>query len=935
MADPPRALVAEDSFLRRVLDTDPNLIFVKDRAGRFILANLAVARAYGTIPERLAGKTDADFNPDREEVERLLQDDLEVMNSRAPKLIAAEPVTNAATGETRWFQTVKVPLLSPDGTCDQVLGVSTDITARLQAEQALRGAQAELDASRRRVESILESSLDALVSIDEAGLITAWNLQAERMFGWREGEMLGTPLADSIIPEADREAHRRGLAHFLRTGEGPILGRRIEVTGLTRSGVEFPVELTVVPMRLDHAWEFSAFIRDLTARHRSEQRLGLQHAVTRTLSEAPSLTEAASDVLRLLCEGLGWDLGEMWVVDPEAGVVQCTGTWHRPSPALAGFAAVSRAQTFTRAHGAPGRIWDSGRPMWIPDYASDPRGTRGEAAARSGLHGSFGCPLWSRGTVIGALQFFSREIREPDPDLLAMMESLGSQIGQVVERGRAEEAIRASEVRYRLLMEHAVDAILVAGPDGRVLDANSAACELSGHTREELLALTLTDICPPDREEEGMTLAEVRPGERVRLEQRLRRKDGGEVEVEISAKLLPEGLTQAFIRDVRERKRLEEQLRQSQKMEAVGKLAGGIAHDFNNLLTAITGYAELLLATLGSDDPRRMDLQEICNAADRATTLIRQLLAFSRRQVLQPKLVDLHHLVEDIERLLRRLIGEDIELVTLSDAGLGLVKVDPSLMEQVLVNLAVNARDAMPGGGRLTVETRNVTLGPDYTAGHAAVEPGSYVLLAVTDNGTGMDEATRARAFEPFFTTKGPGRGTGLGLAMVYGTVKQSGGHVWVYSEPGRGSTFKIYLPRVAGLPDVAERAPAPALVGGHETVLLVEDEPGVRGLAERVLSEHGYTVLAAVDGAGALDAAERHHGSIDLLLTDVVMPGMGGPELAQRLAALRPATRVLYITGYTEDTVVRHGLVHSGLSYLEKPFRPDVLLAKVRQVLD
>ncbi|HUF35844.1 MAG TPA: PAS domain S-box protein [Gemmatimonadales bacterium] len=934
--DPPTPLLGDDGFLRRVIDTDPNLIFVKDRAGRFVLANAAVAAVYATTPEHLVGRTDRDFNPAPDEVARFLRDDLEVMDTRGPKLVLAEPVTNPATGEVRWFQTVKVPLLGVDGSCDLVLGVGTDITARQRAEQSLRVAEAELQASRRRVEAILGSSLDALVTMDEEGLITGWSGQAEILFGWPEAEIVGTPLAETIVPHRHREAHRRGMAHFKRTGEGPILGHRIEITALRRNGEEFPVELTVIPMRPDRGCEFCAFIRDITERRRAELRLGLQHAVTRTLSEAATLADAASDVLRLLCEGLGWDLGEMWVVDPADGLIRQVGGWHGPAADLAEFAAASRSFTFARGEGTPGAVWDTGRPVWTPDIASDSSRSRGPAAARGRLRATFGSPMRSRRGVIGALQFFSRELREPDPDLLDMMESLGSQIGQVVERARAEEAIRASENRYRLLMEQAGDAILVLDTTGSIVDANTAATELTGYSRAELLALTLADTYPPeDREMALVRMRQVSEGEAVRLERQLRRKNGENVDVEISAKVLPGGLMQGIIRDIRERRTLEEQLRQSQKMEAVGKLAGGVAHDFNNLLTAIAGYAELVLDTLASEDPRRLDVQEICQATDRAATLTRQLLAFSRRQVLQPRLLDLHNLVMGVERLVRRLIGEDVEIVSLTEPGLGLVRADPSQLEQVLLNLAVNARDAMPGGGRLTIETRNALLGPEYTAGHAAVEPGPYVLLAVTDNGSGMDDATRTRIFEPFFTTKEPGRGTGLGLSMVYGIVKQSGGYIWVYSEVGRGTSFKIYLPRVAGEVAQAAPEPAPSGQGGKETILLVEDEPAVRSLAHRLLTERGYRVIAAADGTAALDLAGRHEGVIDLLMTDVVMPGMGGRELAERLLALRPATRVLYITGYTEDTVVRHGLVRSGLSFLEKPFRPDVLLARVRQVLD
>jgi PAS domain S-box-containing protein len=929
------AWLGRETFLRQVLDTNPNLVFVKDREGRFTLVNRAVADVYATTPDRLTGRTDADFNPDRDEVERFRRDDLDVMDTRSAKHIAEEPVTNGVTGETRWFQTVKVPLVAPDGSCNHVLGVSTDITARKRAEEALQRAESDLRSSRQRLESILESALDALVGMDGDGLITSWSDQAERMFGWQGSEVVGMPLADTIVPWEHREAHRRGLAHFLRTGEGPLLGHRIEVTALRRTGEEFPVELTVVPVRLDEAWMFSAFIRDITDRRRAELRLELQHTATRVLSEAPSLSAAAPKVLSLFCDGLGWDVGEMWVLDPDAGVLRLAGSWHRQPKTSAELEAISRESTFGRGQGVPGLVWEAERPLWLPDFQTAHL-PRSAAAARSDLHGTFGSPMRSRGSVVGVLQFFSREIREPDPELLAMMDSLGSQIGQVVERGRAEEAIRASENRYRLLMEQAVDAILIADPSGTIIDANTAACDLTGYAREELLALSIADTYPPEDLEAGLSRTrQVAEGEAVRVERRLRRKDGETIAVEISAKLLPGGLMQGIIRDIRERRTLEEQLRQAQKMEAVGKLAGGIAHDFNNLLTAIMGYAELVLGTLGADDARRPDMEEIRRAADRAATLTRQLLAFSRRQVLQPKLLDLHQLVRDVERLLGRLIGEDITIVTLTDDDLGLVRADPGQLEQVLVNLAVNARDAMPGGGKLTIETRNVVLSPEYAASHSLVEPGPYVLLAVTDDGAGMDEATMSRIFEPFFTTKAPGRGTGLGLSMVYGTVKQSGGSIWVYSEVGQGTSFKIYLPAMPGQAQAHEPRPAPAIAGGCETILLVEDEPAVRALAERVLAEGGYSLLVAADGRDALEVAARHDGAVDLLVTDVVMPGMGGRELAQRLDQLRPETRVLYITGYTEDTVVRHGLLHSGLAYLEKPFRPERLLAKVRQVLD
>jgi nitrogen-specific signal transduction histidine kinase len=390
--------------------------------------------------------------------------------------------------------------------------------------------------------------------------------------------------------------------------------------------------------------------------------------------------------------------------------------------------------------------------------------------------------------------------------------------------------------------------------------------------------------------------------------------------------------------DVTAQRHLEEQLRQSQKMEAVGQLAGGIAHDFNNLLTAILGSTQLLLHNMPPEDPRREDAEEIKLAGHRAAELTRQLLAFSRRQVLAPKVLDLNAVVANMERMLRRLLGEDIELVTSLDATAGAVNADPGQLEQVLLNLAVNARDAMPppGGGRLSIETARFTLHEEHVERRHRLPPGDYACLVVGDTGVGMDEATQAHLFEPFFTTKEVGKGTGLGLATVYGIVKQSGGYIWVYSERGRGTTVKVYLPRVPGVAEAPPLAPAPSEVrGGHETVLLVEDAAPVRALARRSLEARGYRVLDASDGPAALELSARHGAPIDLLVTDVVMPGMSGRELAERLAPVRPRMKVLYTSGYTDDAMVRQGVLTAGVAFLQKPFVPDSLARKVREVLD
>jgi PAS domain S-box-containing protein len=514
----------------------------------------------------------------------------------------------------------------------------------------------------------------------------------------------------------------------------------------------------------------------------------------------------------------------------------------------------------------------------------------------------------------------------------------------VTEHKRAEAALRRSEARVRRLVESNIIGIGIVTLDGKILDGNDSFLKLLGYSREELLsgALRWGEITPPEYNDVDQRAVEQLKSTGIAppWEKEFIRKDGRRVAVLIGVVTLTteQGDTEAvsFVVDINERKSLEQQLRQAQKMESVGRLAGGIAHDFNNLLGVIIGYSEIFEERLDQNDPLRPKAEQIKKAGLRAAGLTRQLLAFSRQQVLEPKILDLNTVVTDTLKMLQRLIGEDIELIAVPGPELGLVKADQGQIEQIIMNLVVNARDAMPQGGKLTITTANAELDEVYARQHlVAPAPGSYVVLTVSDTGCGMDHETQARVFEPFFTTKELGKGTGLGLSTVYGVVKQSEGYVWVYSELGLGSVFKIYLPRVRQAVTASKPSQGGKEIGrGWETILLVEDAQGLRELTHELLEDSGYTVLDAANGANAIQIAERHKGTIHLLLTDVVMPGMDGPRVADCITRIHPECKVLYTSGYTDDAIVHHGVLDSGIVLLQKPFTRESLTRKVRDVL-
>ncbi len=507
------------------------------------------------------------------------------------------------------------------------------------------------------------------------------------------------------------------------------------------------------------------------------------------------------------------------------------------------------------------------------------------------------------------------------------------------------ESKRAVEERARLssAVKQMAEAVMITDPEGNIVYVNPAFERITGYRRAEVMGKNprILKSGRHDAEFYGQMWKTIGGGGTWSGFLLNKRKDGKIYEAEslISPVRDGAGVVVNYVavqRDVTHERLLEAQLRQSQKMEAVGRLAGGIAHDFNNLLTIITGYSQLLADQVAQDEALAGHVAEIRKASDRAASLTRQLLAFARRQVLAPQVIDLNGVCSNMEKMLRRLIGEDVDLVSSPGANLGRVKADPGQIEQVLLNLAVNARDAMPGGGKLTIETSNVEMGEDYAASHYPAKAGRYVLMAVSDTGTGMDAETLSHIFEPFFTTKEQGKGTGLGLSTVFGIVQQSGGYITVYSEPGQGSAFKIYLPRIAedNVSAGSEGASPDSLPRGAETILLVEDESALRSMVRGLLESHGYKVLEARNGEDALIICDQHKGPIQLLLTDVIMPEMNGPQLAERLAVFHRDMKILYVSGYTDEGIIHHGILDAGTNFLQKPFTPDALIRKVREVI-
>jgi PAS domain S-box-containing protein len=768
-----------------------------------------------------------------------------------------------------------------------------NVTERKRAERALQERTAYLN-------TLIENNPLAIVTVDVQDRITLCNPAFERLFLYPRHEIEGAILDELVAPP-------ESISQAKELSRQCLSGIVVHATGRRRrkDGSLVDVDLYGVPLVMhgEIVGQFALY-QDISARTQAEAALieekHLLHTLMDNLPDHIYFKDRQSHFIRGNTALASW----FGLADPTQLLEKTDFDFFSAEHARQAYADEQEVIRTGRPILAneEKETWPDGRETWVSTTKMPLRDAQGR------IIGTFGV---------------SRDI---------------------TARKQAEEALRASEEHFRSFIENLPVGVYRSTPDGRVLMANPALLRMLGYDSwQEVASRNLEREALEAGYSRGAFREQIEGQGEVRgLEATWKRRDGSVVFIRESARAIraDDGRVLYYdgtIEDFTERRRLEEQFRQAQKMEAVGRLAAGVAHDFNNLLTVVIGYSDLLLQRLSADDGIRRRMEEIKKAGERGSWLTRQLLAFSRKQVLKPQVLDLNSLLTNVDQMLRRVIGEDVELVTHVPPGLGRVKADPGQIEQVIMNLAVNARDAMPRGGQLTLEAANAELDSSYARRHESVLPGQYVMLAMSDTGIGMDAETQAHVFEPFFTTKEPGRGTGLGLSTVYGIVKQSGGSIWVYSEPGKGTTFKVYLPRIdqAAEAITSDEPSVGELSRGSETILLVEDEKAVRSLAREILECRGYHVLETDGAIKALEVGEGHKEHIHLLLTDVVMPQMSGRELAEHLAPLHPETKVLYMSGYADNAVVQHRLLGPGTALLQKPFTAQALARKLREVLD
>lgn len=869
-------------LLNAVVEGTADAVFIKDREGRYLLFNGAASQMVGKPVNDVIGRNDLALFDEASARVVMARDQRVLATGQAE---TEEEVLTAA-GVTRVFLATKAPYRNNQGEIVGVIGISRDVTAQKRAQDELR-------ASEERYRSLFESNPHPMWVYDAETLrFLAVNEAASAHYGYSRAEFLGMTIRD-IRPPEDVEVLLDQLAQPL-----PRLGRARIWRHRKKDGSRIDVEISSHELIFDGRNARLVLAHDVTARRRAE---------------------AARERLIAILEA---------------------------TPDLVAISQVDRPVSYLNAAGRQLLGVGADETIFLLDHRSE----SGRNQIREAIAASIRDGVWSGETVL--LNRAGQEIPVSQV-IIAHKDASGAVefLSTVARDIRAQKQLDEQLMRAQQRLQH----VIVSNPAVlftlKIDNGQIQAFDWISDNLQELLGYSPEEAYQPEwwartihpEDQDALTVRiqdELLKTGRSSQEVRFRHRNGKELWTRTEIRLIRDAAGRPLEAvgswsDVTERKLIEEQFRQAQKMEAIGRLAGGVAHDFNNLLTIINGYGEVMLGNLPASDPNRELVREMVAAGERASGLTRQLLAFSRKAVIEPKVMDLRSVVTDVDRMLRRIVGEDIQLTVAADPESGAVRADRGQIEQVILNLVVNARDAMPRGGRITIEVRNVDLDDSYCRTHVDARVGPHVLLSVADTGHGMDQATIARVFEPFFTTKGE-QGTGIGLATVHGIAKLSGGHVAVYSEVGHGTTFKFYLPRIDARPAASAAQRKQSLIpGGTETILLVEDEDAVRALTRHVLSNCGYRILEARDGNEAMILAKQHDGRIDLLVTDVVMPRIGGRELATRLTEMLPGLKVLFLSGYTDDAIVRHGILEAEVSFLQKPFTPSSLAAKIREVLD
>ena len=677
-------------------------------------------------------------------------------------------------------------------------------------------------------------------------------------------------------------------------------------------------------------------------RQAAHEEIRLLQSIASAISDTADVHLALGSVLRQVCTSCHWAVGQAWLLTGDNDQLECSPAWHGDVSGLEKFREASLGMKFAASMGLPGSVWSDRNPVWRRDYSSESREARALLAAAANLRASVGVPVLAGQKVVAIIEFFRTEAMEPDERFIRLISTLAAQLGPFIHQKQAEDALRKSEELFRRLCDCSPFGILVTDEKGLCIFSNPRCRKILGVSLVQSLDKGWFRWVHPD---DHPTLiqqwfATVAAGREFSSEFRIK-TDGQQIWARLrSSRMIPEesqaGGYVVTIEDISEQKQMEAQFLQAQKMESIGRLAGGVAHDFNNLLTAINSFARMAQDSLPPASQAHGDIEMVLKAADRAANLTRQLLAFARREVINPQVLNPNALLLDLEKMLTRLIRENITLEVKLGDHVGSVNADPSQLEQVLINLVVNAADAMPAGGKLIIETANAELSAAVVGKTSGAGPGRYIALTVTDSGTGIPDDVKAHIFEPFFTTKEQGKGTGLGLATVYGIVKQNGGQIDVTSRMGEGTSFRVYLPRVAdALPPEARRSQTQTQPKGSENILLVEDEPQVRWLAKRVLTVQGYHVVEAANGQEGLQVARQNAGiEFHLLVTDMVMPQMGGKMLAEKIRLERPSLKILFMSGYSDEWVDAQDEFAEGCGFLRKPYKPEELARKVYEMI-